>query len=368
MTSDHYYLLHIKVGFPPDSNRERKGQTLKQEAGLYHSAIGAPDMYSQNSQELTDKRTVITPRELTRIIPTHEGQKDWHLVNFGAKIRASPVSTNTLTQKKLSGRETPPSRRTTTPSERSLSDRRHPQTKDKKSRHHKGGRMIITPLRFSIVEDQLYRGSYPNPKNFKFLKRLKLKTIVSLVPTSPTAELAQFCREQQINNIHFSCPKFKEEDGKVTASPTVMSQILTLMIDTDNLPLFIHCLDGAHTTGVVIMCLRRIQNWNLSVIFSEFTRYTRDAHIGSEESNYVESFKKEVIIPMSIPLWLWQGQRVTNHMTMNIKLLQESDFTKKEGTKRTVHAHWKESKDDNKRNFAALALDTPTNSNFTTSV
>ncbi|PRP80958.1 hypothetical protein PROFUN_11287, partial [Planoprotostelium fungivorum] len=64
-----------KVGFPPDSNRERKGQTLKQEAGLYHSAIGAPDMHSQNSMQ------------------------DPNIFNFGAKIRAGPVLTNTLTQK-----------------------------------------------------------------------------------------------------------------------------------------------------------------------------------------------------------------------------------------------------------------------------
>ncbi|PRP77842.1 hypothetical protein PROFUN_14161, partial [Planoprotostelium fungivorum] len=47
--------LSLLVGFPPDLNRERKGQTLKQEAGLYHSAIGAPDI------------TVITPRELTEV-------------------------------------------------------------------------------------------------------------------------------------------------------------------------------------------------------------------------------------------------------------------------------------------------------------
>ncbi|PRP77554.1 hypothetical protein PROFUN_14238, partial [Planoprotostelium fungivorum] len=49
--SSDFPLRAKKMGFPPDSNRERKGQTLKQEAGLYHSAIGAPDMHSQISQQ-----------------------------------------------------------------------------------------------------------------------------------------------------------------------------------------------------------------------------------------------------------------------------------------------------------------------------
>ncbi|PRP76226.1 hypothetical protein PROFUN_15311, partial [Planoprotostelium fungivorum] len=122
-------------GFPPDSNRERKGQTLKQEAGLYHSAIGAPDMYSQNSLQ------------------------DPKIVNFGAKICASPVSMNTLTQKMKEPLlmntvdppstcgETPPSRRTTTPSERSLSGRRHPK-KDCSRKDSLFGYLALTALHF----------------------------------------------------------------------------------------------------------------------------------------------------------------------------------------------------------------------------
>ncbi len=45
-----------------------------------------------------------------------------------------------------------------------------------------------------------------------------------------------------------------------------------MCIEPSNLPLFIHCLDGANVTGVVVMCLRKLQNWNLSATFTEFTR------------------------------------------------------------------------------------------------
>ena len=30
---------------------------------------------------------------------------------------------------------------------------------------------LITPFRYAIVEEGLYRGAYPTPRNFRFLKR-----------------------------------------------------------------------------------------------------------------------------------------------------------------------------------------------------
>ena len=81
------------------------------------------------------------------------------------------------------------------------------------------------------------------------------------------------------------------------------------MIDKQNLPLFVHCVDGAHTTGTIIMCLRKLQNWSLSVIFNEFIRFTRDNSINSTESDFVETFKREIMVPVSIPKWLWEGDR-----------------------------------------------------------
>ncbi|PRP79231.1 hypothetical protein PROFUN_12769 [Planoprotostelium fungivorum] len=83
-----------------------KGQTLKQEAGLYHSAIGAPGLYEPTKARRIGIFSILAP-----------------------KFAQSPISTSTLTQKKyvnhsiLSAREIPPSRRTMTPSERSVSDR-----------------------------------------------------------------------------------------------------------------------------------------------------------------------------------------------------------------------------------------------------
>jgi tyrosine-protein phosphatase SIW14 len=39
-------------------------------------------------------------------------------------------------------------------------------------------RMFIPPLNFAMVAKGVYRSGYPNPKNFPFLKKLGLKSIL----------------------------------------------------------------------------------------------------------------------------------------------------------------------------------------------
>lgn len=94
-----------------------------------------------------------------------------------------------------------------------------------------------------------------------------------------------------------------------------------MAIDPDNLPIYIHCLDGSNITGIVTMCLRKLQNWNLSTIFTEFSRFTRGNYISAVESEFVETFRAEIEIGSQIPGWLWQGERCTKHPTLKLKLL-----------------------------------------------
>ncbi|GLD95028.1 hypothetical protein PINS_up003653 [Pythium insidiosum] len=83
---------------------------------------------------------------------------------------------------------------------------------------------LIPPFRFSSVQHQLYRGSYPTLKNFRFLRRLQLKTIVSVIPEAPTSDLVEFCQQEKIANHHFYAEKFTSDN--VTVSPATVAQIL----------------------------------------------------------------------------------------------------------------------------------------------
>ncbi|KAI9142131.1 tyrosine phosphatase family-domain-containing protein [Paraphysoderma sedebokerense] len=154
---------------------------------------------------------------------------------------------------------------------------------------------LIPPFRYGAIEENLYRGAYPKQRNFRFLQRLNLKTILSLIPDPPRPELVSFCASQNIKLVHLRVDKPKENIPLTYAKAIQAVQIL---IDTHHsAPVFVHCLDGATVTGLVIMCLRKLQCWTVSSAIVEYLRYQRGGVISSEESEFIEKFTGEIEIP-----------------------------------------------------------------------
>ncbi|EQC42749.1 hypothetical protein SDRG_00472 [Saprolegnia diclina VS20] len=169
---------------------------------------------------------------------------------------------------------------------------------------------IIPPFRFTTVEHQLYRGAYPTLPNFRFLRRLSLKTIVSLIPEEPTTDLAAFCAHEGIAQHTFRVEKYSSDS--VTVAPATVAAILQLLLTKDNLPMYIHCLDGANVVGIVVMVLRKLQNWTKLATLQEFCRFTRDHSIEKDESEFLSSYAAEITLPpySQVPRWLWNGVRI----------------------------------------------------------
>lgn len=181
-------------------------------------------------------------------------------------------------------------------------------------------RQLIPPFRYAIVEDSFFRGAYPTIKNFRFLRRLHLKTLVSLTPEAhPNRDMREFCEHEGIAVHNFFVDKF-QGDG-VTLTNAKVIQVLQIIIRPENLPVYVHCLDGTHVTGVVVMCFRKLQSWNLSTSTAEFCQFEKDGEISREESQFVESFRGEIEVPPVIPKWLWQGIRTVKHPSFRLRLL-----------------------------------------------
>jgi tyrosine-protein phosphatase OCA6 len=72
--------------------------------------------------------------------------------------------------------------------------------------------IVIPPLRFSVVEEKLYRGSYPRPLNFEFLESLHLKTILSLTADPLNEAASEWCHIQEIQMVHI-CPEGSDRKG-----------------------------------------------------------------------------------------------------------------------------------------------------------
>lgn len=61
---------------------------------------------------------------------------------------------------------------------------------------------ICPPLRWNMVEIGLSRGAYPVLRNFRHLSRMRLKTIVSLIPEPPSNDLVEFARMAGIELVY----------------------------------------------------------------------------------------------------------------------------------------------------------------------
>jgi hypothetical protein len=143
--------------------------------------------------------------------------------------------------------------------------------------------MVYPTYRFSQVEVDLFRGGYPKERNIGFLKRLQLKTILSLTP-NPIDLL------QQVNCIHIKIDKPKEN---IPISFQKMNQILQIVLDNNAYPLYIHCLDGQLITSIVLMCLRKLMGWDMNSIRGESIRFLKEEALNTEQQEYIEKYQPD---------------------------------------------------------------------------
>ena len=157
----------------------------------------------------------------------------------------------------------------------------------------------------------MYRGAYPTLKNFRFLTRLKLKTVISIVPRDlVTLDLVQFCEgtykstciskygiifvfRMQYNTqsvcshayvrIFSSSPLTSRVDFfAAVKTPELYAEIVRILINRENLPgtecamllipfihfaviAYIHCTDGGVNTGCVALLSCVVYAYHLCV-------------------------------------------------------------------------------------------------------
>lgn len=163
--------------------------------------------------------------------------------------------------------------------------------------------LIVPPVNFSLVAKGVYRGSYPNFRNFTFLRNLGLKTVLFICPEDYPARNARFLRENGINLI--TVPMTGNKEPFTTIPREQMIEALQVITDSRNHPIYIHCNKGTHRTGTVVGCLRRLQNWCLTSIFEEY-RCFAGAKARQIDEQYIELFDPAVdeLDSAHFPSWL----------------------------------------------------------------
>lgn len=170
-----------------------------------------------------------------------------------------------------------------------------------------------------MVEEGVYRGAYPSLINLRFLSRLGLKSMVSLLPEPPAPHLLRWCEENGVRNHaeRVAAPREGTGEQEVTLTHERVADLLQLLVLPERQPVYVHCLDGVVITGTLMMCLRKLQRWSMPPLIAEYARFARD---GLEVPGpppphflaFVHAFKPELefarqnerLLPERLPFWL----------------------------------------------------------------
>eukprot|EP00802_Teleaulax_amphioxeia_P010574 Tamp_10602.p1 GENE.Tamp_10602~~Tamp_10602.p1 ORF type:complete len:239 (+),score=61.01 Tamp_10602:506-1222(+) len=132
--------------------------------------------------------------------------------------------------------------------------------------------LLIPPLNFGRVCRGVYRSGFPGKKNFTFLKKLKLYTVLNLSEHEYPKETLDFLAENEIEWKHMAMLGNREPIQ--TTDEALLCKVLVWVLQaTASKPLLIHCTKGTHRTGCIVGCLRKLEEWSLTSIFDEYQRY-----------------------------------------------------------------------------------------------
>jgi tyrosine-protein phosphatase SIW14 len=148
--------------------------------------------------------------------------------------------------------------------------------------------MMIPPLNFSMVIPGVYRSGYPSKKNFPFLKKIGLKSILYLCPERYADNNMEFCRTNNIKVLQFGIEGNKEPFVHIPEE--AIKRAVEQLCDTRNHPILIHCNKGKHRTGTLVGCLRKVQQWSLTSIFDEYRRFA-GSKVRMLDQQFIELFE-----------------------------------------------------------------------------
>lgn len=157
-----------------------------------------------------------------------------------------------------------------------------------------GQHEVVPPENFSHVAGEIYRSSFPRVENFPFLQhRLRLKSILVLIPEAYPPENEQFLKEAGIQLFQVGMSGNKEPFVNIPSD--LLTRALEIVLNPDNQPILIHCNRGKHRTGCLIGCIRKLQNWSLTMIFDEYRRFAFPKARALDQQ-FIEMYDDEEII------------------------------------------------------------------------
>lgn len=129
---------------------------------------------------------------------------------------------------------------------------------------------------FGRINEHYYRGSQPEPEDYKDLFALGVRTIIDLRndPAPYEKPLATAAGLRYIN---------LPMSDKHYPPPETASQFLAIANNPLNWPIYVHCIGGRHRTGVMTAVYRMtVDKWDLNRAYEEMKHYDFYSRWGHE--------------------------------------------------------------------------------------
>lgn len=175
---------------------------------------------------------------------------------------------------------------------------------------------LMPPDNFNMVSNHVYRSSFPKKKHFPFLKKLGLKSVLTLILEEYPEQNMKFLKENEIKFMQFGIAGNKEPFVQIPEDK--ISRALAEILDRRNHPILIHCNKGKHRTGCLVGCLRKLQHWSHTSIFDEYRRFSHPKS-RSMDQQFIELYDTRQMWRLVNYDWL------PNWPTLGEPPLQESD-------------------------------------------
>lgn len=123
------------------------------------------------------------------------------------------------------------------------------------------------------IDRGIYRSSFPHSCNLEHLKSLKLKTIVTLVPTTFESDVQDWLASSAIQHFRIKIAAHKSSEDAIPIEDIV--RVMKLMTDETKRPILIHCNKGKHRTGCMTACFRKLHGLDDVSVITEYHEYAR---------------------------------------------------------------------------------------------
>jgi uncharacterized protein (TIGR01244 family) len=122
---------------------------------------------------------------------------------------------------------------------------------------------------FSKVNDTYYRGSQPRGRDYGALKALGVKTIINLTSDEDAmADERQAVEQTGMRYVHIPM------STRRAPTESELAMFLSVVNDTSNAPVYVHCVGGRHRTGVMTAIYRMTKDgWSGEQAFKEMKQF-----------------------------------------------------------------------------------------------